>query len=289
VLESHIADMQTPNWLAAGYLGDQAWLERLRRSTGNSGVSMPEAAALLSPALLEESSQRMVTNPANRRGMLWTIAGWQGRPDAARGYADTSWVDDPAIFGSMFGERTAAEGMAAVRDLEAKALTTPGSIARRTCTTQLWHEWMRDGTARAVLPSRENLLSCTAMVELVRAWHDRVPDLAARLEAADSLVRRRLSPASFQGYEHLVLARIWEDQGNRRRALSALRAYSLGVGSFAMAYGRREEGRLAAALGQVDRAIEAYRQYLALRKYAEPALQSEVDSVRAVLARLVRQ
>ena len=48
----------------------------------------------------------------------------------------------------------------------------------------------------------------------------------------------------------------------------------------------REEGRLAAIVGEQDAAITAYRQYLALRSDPEPELVSEVAQVREELNRL---
>ena len=49
----------------------------------------------------------------------------------------------------------------------------------------------------------------------------------------------------------------------------------------------REEGRLAAIVGDTVGAIEAYRHYLAIRTDPDPALQPEVDGVRQALAALV--
>jgi len=71
--------------------------------------------------------------------------------------------------------------------------------------------------------------------------------------------------------------------------LSAIRLYP-STSSFGAGMGRRlrEEGRLAAALGETDRAIEAYRRYLDYYKDAEPALVPQRDSVRAALGRLIR-
>jgi hypothetical protein len=53
------------------------------------------------------------------------------------------------------------------------------------------------------------------------------------------------------------------------------------------AYCLREEGRLAALLGDREGAIKAYSHYLALRYNPEPAVKPEVDRVRAELAQLV--
>jgi hypothetical protein len=49
------------------------------------------------------------------------------------------------------------------------------------------------------------------------------------------------------------------------------------------AYCLREEGRLAALLGDREGAIKAYSHYLALRYNPEPAVKPEVDRVRAQL------
>jgi hypothetical protein len=48
----------------------------------------------------------------------------------------------------------------------------------------------------------------------------------------------------------------------------------------------REEGRLAARLGDTVGAVRAYRHYLVHRRDPEPTLRPEVDRVRAELARL---
>jgi hypothetical protein len=53
-----------------------------------------------------------------------------------------------------------------------------------------------------------------------------------------------------------------------------------------LAYRLRTEGRLAARLGQRDRAIKAYQNYLLWRANPEPSLIPQRDSVRAELAKL---
>ena len=49
----------------------------------------------------------------------------------------------------------------------------------------------------------------------------------------------------------------------------------------------REEGRLAAQLGDREGAVRAYEHYLTLMSDPEPSLQPDVEQVRAELARLV--
>jgi serine/threonine-protein kinase len=87
----------------------------------------------------------------------------------------------------------------------------------------------------------------------------------------------------------LALARLLEQQGDRVAALNALRRrpYFIGWQPF-LAASLRDEGRLAAAVGQRDVAIRAYRHYLALRANPEAGLRAQADSVRAELTRLTR-
>ena len=51
----------------------------------------------------------------------------------------------------------------------------------------------------------------------------------------------------------------------------------------------REEGRLAAMVGDTPGAIKAYRHYLALREDPDPPWRATWDSVRAELAALVER
>jgi hypothetical protein len=54
-----------------------------------------------------------------------------------------------------------------------------------------------------------------------------------------------------------------------------------------VSYILREEGRLAALVGDRAGAIKAYSHYLALRHNPEPTVKPEVGRVRSELARLV--
>jgi hypothetical protein len=51
----------------------------------------------------------------------------------------------------------------------------------------------------------------------------------------------------------------------------------------------REEGRLAALVGDTSGALRAYRHYLALRENPDPPWRAPWDSVRVELAALVRR
>ncbi len=99
------------------------------------------------------------------------------------------------------------------------------------------------------------------------------------------------APASFWGAGNLVLARLWETLGEDERALAALRRreYHWGFGVAYLSSYLREEGRLAARIGDREGAISAYRHYLTLRSDPEPAATAEVDRVREELARLLAE
>ena len=88
---------------------------------------------------------------------------------------------------------------------------------------------------------------------------------------------------------NLVLARLWEAQGDLPRALQAVRRRAGGymLHPQFMSTFLREEGRLAALAGEREAAIGAYQHYLALRPDPEPSVKPEVEQVRADLADLI--
>ncbi|MFI5279384.1 MAG: hypothetical protein ACHQU1_02725 [Gemmatimonadales bacterium] len=292
-LEARSADMLSSNWLVAGLLGDRSWLERLRASRGESHVGITlEALAMLPAALTDEAINHYARSTLLAQQVGVVVGYAQGRPSAAR-RADAEVRQMPilqemAVFGAMMGEADSSSGAAAVTQLESATGLDPYNAAVRDRVVAAWHLWRNDGAAAALRPdSSDRLVALTTMVELLRAWRSGAPDLPARLETADSVLRSRVE-YQFLGFEFVMLARVWEAQGNRRRALAALRMHPFALAPLAVAFRLREEGRLAAALGQTDRAIEAYRLYLLMHQDAEPPYDAERDSVRAVMTRLVR-
>ncbi|MBA2686309.1 MAG: hypothetical protein H0U66_17630, partial [Gemmatimonadaceae bacterium] len=95
---------------------------------------------------------------------------------------------------------------------------------------------------------------------------------------------------NWASYGNLIAARLHEKRGELPAALAALRRRFIGTSTHPhyVTY-LREEGRLAALLGDRKGAIRAYRHYLALRGQAEPALQPQVRQVRAELEALERE
>jgi len=86
-----------------------------------------------------------------------------------------------------------------------------------------------------------------------------------------------------------ILARAYESSGDRASALRIVRRGRWYYPPRLLGTQLREEGRLAAALGDRQGAIRAYERYLALRSDPEPQLLPARDSVRAEVDRLRRR
>ena len=84
---------------------------------------------------------------------------------------------------------------------------------------------------------------------------------------------------------NLMVARLREREGDVRGALAAVRRRS-NTETGCLAPMLRDEGRFAAASGDREGAIQAYRHYLGLRVAPEWRMVAEVARVRAELARL---
>lgn len=86
---------------------------------------------------------------------------------------------------------------------------------------------------------------------------------------------------------HFALAELYERLGDREQALAILeRETVFNVNLPQSAEYLRERGRLSALLGDTERAIREYRQYLLLRHNPEPELEQQVEAVRQALAAL---
>jgi tetratricopeptide (TPR) repeat protein len=122
---------------------------------------------------------------------------------------------------------------------------------------------------------------------LARLENDpRLPQIALAL---DPKLRRALGGQHLFGQGNLTIARIYESLGDYPNALAAVRRQYRGNAPGQDRFGPtflREEGRLAAIMGLREEAIAAYSTYLAVRADPEPAVQPQVDSVKAALAAL---
>ena len=140
--------------------------------------------------------------------------------------------------------------------------------------------------AMASSPAIESSPVCAAAVEARLAAARRRPDAAAALDRLDSLLRvgsdvRQLLPS----VATVIAARLYETRGDVSHALAIVRRRTSWTNQL-LSTQLREEGRLAALLGDTAGAIGAYRHYLALRSDPEPPLRPDAERVRAELMRL---
>ena len=107
------------------------------------------------------------------------------------------------------------------------------------------------------------------------------------LERLDTMARGSLPAGALA---QLVYLHILGELGASERALAASAAHTRNLGFFVawLPTLLRLEARFAAATGDKDRALQAYRKYLALRNDPDPALIPQADSVRAEYERLLR-
>jgi serine/threonine-protein kinase len=130
-----------------------------------------------------------------------------------------------------------------------------------------------------------------AVIEAMRADVARSPELHAVTLRLDSLLRVTDYAAASPGrlsFANLVAARLLEKLGDNRGALAAARRRTdvWTQNNPYLATQLREQGRLAALVGEREEAIRAYRHYLALRLDPEPAIRPQVEVVRRELTQL---
>jgi serine/threonine-protein kinase len=132
---------------------------------------------------------------------------------------------------------------------------------------------------------------CAELLEAALASGERRPESRESIARADSLARDfifEVCCGEAVVEANLLLARLWEREGDLPRALGAVRRRAGGflLAPMFLSTFVREEGRLARLSGDTARAIRAYRHYLVLRSDPDLALRPQRDSVRAELQRL---
>lgn len=174
--------------------------------------------------------------------------------------------------------------------------------AHETCALEQWRLWHGDrrGTLERSIErileaegrapeveGRQNLHTCALLLRALDAVLAGRPDAETALARADSAFQEGPGGPQYP-YSQILLARLFERLGHAEAALRNLRdRCRFCPGSvFYLADRLRDEGRLAAALGDREGAIDAYRRYLALRGEPEPSVRPQVDSVRRELAQL---
>jgi tetratricopeptide (TPR) repeat protein len=261
--------------------------------------------------------QQVRLRTADPEGAHWTLAGLalnQGRPSEAREAVEATGEFGTArqvlwnhVLNALLGEGDSTIAVnAAARLLSATTGPPVRSSAGRAelntdlCVLGLWSaqraEWgivqralarMREpGIPEDVVPSWPPSQVCAAVIEAAMAVGRKRADARPALTRADSLVRLgwfSMAPVN------LILARLWEAEGDLPRALGTVRRFEYDdpVGASYLTTRLRTEGRLAALAGDRDAAVRAYTHYLKLVNQPEPRVQPLVAQVREELARLV--
>ena len=309
-------------WRAATAFGQKERraraLEALNRSHAYSTVSNIKFFAFATGLGFEDQEApllRILEDGRGRDAALWPLnelAALRGQPKRAAQFADSVSINNNRVFqrtliAAMFEDGDSATAarfrdwaepsrmdafnrncgivsiVASAYDLEVRHDTTlasevsgviegldpsklSGVVARRC--------WIGRPTLRVLLSRRK------AEAELRR-----------HAEALDSVLKT--GPMSCDGdllpnMGNLILAHAWEQLREPRRALAAVRRRS-NICDPAQGFARmlRDEARLAAATGDIDGAIRAYRIFIALRRDAEPSLQPQVSLARSEMNRLV--
>lgn len=119
----------------------------------------------------------------------------------------------------------------------------------------------RDAAPVTALPG-----ACAELLDASLAVATHRPDALARVLRVDSLMLTAAVAGNASSYAHILMSRLYEQLGHPRRALAAIRKHDYMIGwSAYLATTWREEGRLAASVGDAQGASLAQRRYVALR------------------------
>ena len=290
---------------------NRATLDHIYVTGQMSGLGLDDAdsAATL---LTETATDPIEKGVALRRAAL--IADNRGRPSEAtrllRRMSEmrtqgTYAFRNFAIEATMFGDGDRAVADSSARDLARslardtlRRLLSPDALRRTSVAMtnlSMWYLGSGD-TARAAAAidwlrrhpegQGRNPRGFSVVPEMLIASRARRPDAAVLRALVDSMALDGC--CTLPPFVNLALARAYEESGDEA---SALRVIRRGVWFFPprlLSTHLREEGRLAARLGDRTGAIRAYEHYLALRSDPEPARLAQRDSIRAEVNRLKR-
>jgi tetratricopeptide (TPR) repeat protein len=200
------------------------------------------------------------------------------------------WDGDPAAAARAVRELA----WQARRELEADDPSARGLDA--LCVREQWRLAHGDASTASRAMARLNAtgypgdrLCALTLGALLAADADAPVQAAAAQELETFLLRTGVRGGPAHEYANLLLARLHEARGDPEAALAAVRRrVPHPWGGYLSSY-LREEGRLAAQVGEVEGAISSYRHYLALRSDPEPRLQAEAADIARELARLQQE
>ncbi|HEY0241261.1 MAG TPA: BTAD domain-containing putative transcriptional regulator [Gemmatimonadaceae bacterium] len=320
------ATAQYVRWLLAAFEGEnasrQASRESLRRMhptaleqiyltgqmTGIGGDDLDEAVKITVAAATDPQDKAFAYRRAEvlalNRGQPARAASLLRNMDAAvRATGSASNFLTFAMAGAMFSDGDRALADSAARDL-AMTLSrdtlrplTRNEIRRTSVAMSLQSLWYLDNgdTARAAAAARwlrrhvegqpRNRV-LLALPEMLIASRSRKPEGTALRALVDSIALAGC--CQLPDFVNLALARAFEESGDDAGALRVTRRGSWYFPPRFMTSYLRQEGRVAARIGDQSGAIRAYEHYLALRSNPEPRLRAQRDSVQAEVNRLKR-
>jgi hypothetical protein len=294
-------DAWPKGWVAASVLRDASMLSRLRQVGPDSSATFFSVLSLgymldasVTAALVDEGFRRLNAKLSGEmlevsKEMQWLVHRAHGRPGAgerARAGSTRSLFRFPVIpWMWVTGDVDADEAL--LRERGPTVLVDSIAEPRRQCA------WAQVHAARGRMDSAMAATRAPRFPgrcgRFVQAWvglaNGTLTDSA--VATLDSLART-YGFGNFLGFEHRVMARIYESRGDTAMALRAIRRYPRDYPGVWIGPTRREEGRLALIAGDTVGARRAYEHYLELRAEAEPPLVAERDSVRALVAKLRR-
>ena len=289
-------------WVAAHALGDSAEIKRLRaRYSSMTENNLHRILGMAQFATLGLPDADLVLQELLKRPVVewvpFNYAVARGRDDLVQRAIEKApqpWRGPMIVTYAMFAGGDTVRAEAAIRGAEAMvARPSTGLTADQRDDRAGAHYgigiWrlsrgqpynMADDTRRAI---RQASGAGAALLDAMAATARGAPDARATLAAVDSFVY-----AGWEEFDLLLLAaQLHDRQGDRAGALKILRSrpmHWVRVGFFTTFL--KEEGRLAAQLGDRDGAIRAYSHYLKLRTNPSPQFLAERDWVRAELAKL---
>jgi serine/threonine-protein kinase len=270
------------------------------------GVAQADRAA--AGELAENNYVKRVWAWARGREQAWREA-WRRYGPQIPGELGQSTV--PVHYALLLGASEDARVTDAVRQLErlargqASPPVSPDDQALARSWLALWR--LRHGDTTGARATRRYLESDEDRRYRFVGWARLIDvllteaeggDVRAALLRMDSVVRELPLPTGWAQWEpypaevqNLMLARMLRRYGEPELALAAARRrqYMFATDWDALPEFLREEGSLAAQLGDTAGAVRAYRHYLALRENPDPLWRAPWDSVRAELAALVRR
>jgi tetratricopeptide (TPR) repeat protein len=264
--------------------------------------------------------RRRSGTPAERKQVLLSLASLflnRGRPRQHLEITEALRRVDPIareylrlrVSGALYAGGDTAAGRKAISQL---AITADGPLRAGSasryeqnadiCVVGLWRVSRGDlnGLDRALVRLRAPIphgdsgaatlvgMGCAAVLAAKAAVEHGRGDPGSALHQLDSLLLAGV-PMPLGVSENLTAARLHAARRDLPAALAAVRRrarWTTFPADYLPSY-LREEGRLAAVLGDQSGAIRAYRHYLALLSAPEPSIAHQVEEVRGELAELI--